>query len=89
MPEPKRRLQASPEPSSRQRADDEDAAERQVADEVEPVRMKGEGSDETPPLAVEDFGGVGVADGDPVDRVMPEQRGVELGQVVEGGQEDE
>ena len=68
--------------------DDENTAERQVTEQMQPVRVQGEGGDEPPPLAVEYLGGVGVAEGDPVERVMAGQGGIELGDVVEGGEED-
>ena len=61
-----------PRPEIATEGNDEDPAERQIAEQVQPVRVQSQGGDEPPPLTIQDFAGIGAAEGRPVGRVMGE-----------------
>ena len=62
--------------------------DRQVAVKMHVVCMERECGDESPPLAIQNFSGLGVANGDPVEWIMTEQSTIEPGKIVEDGHGD-
>jgi len=68
--------------------DDEESADRQIAEEVEAVRMQGQGGDRAPPFAVANGPGIGVATTDPVAGGEVKRGEIELDEVVEDGDQE-